>query len=96
MTQNSSVGDGYYQLSIDQDGDGLFEATRSFFRLFGDVNGDRVVDNLDINLVRNATGQSGSSLNEDVNGDGLVNRTDLNYVRNMKGHKLATGLVLDD
>ncbi len=40
----TSQGDGYYVLNIDQDGDGIPDATRAFYRLFGDVSGDRVVD----------------------------------------------------
>ena len=39
--RNTTAGDGYYQLSIDLDGDGTFETVEHFYRLLGDVNGDR-------------------------------------------------------
>jgi hypothetical protein len=94
--RNSSAGDGYYRLSIDQDGDGRYEATRSFYRLFGDVNGDRIVDDLDISLIADSFGKKGSYLNADVNGDGVVNSTDRKYANQARGHFLAANLILDD
>ena len=94
--QNSNAGDGYYRLSIDQDGDGAYEATRSFYRLFGDVNGDQMVDDVDESLVVSAYGQRGNLLNADVNGSGAVNSTDRNYVISMRGRKLQAGLLVDD
>ncbi len=94
--RNSSVGDGYYRLSVDQDGDGVYEATRAFYRLFGDVNGDQTVDDLDISLIAGSFGKKGSDLNSDVNGDGIVNSTDRKYANQARGRRLAPNLTLDD
>jgi len=94
--RNSNIGDGYYKLSVDQDGDGVYEATKTFYRLFGDANGDRSVDSLDVNLILANYAHQGTLLNADVNGDGIVNSTDRNYAQQMKGHKLASGLIVND
>jgi hypothetical protein len=94
--RNSNIGDGYYKLSVDQDGDGVYEATKTFYRLFGDANGDRSVDSLDVNLILANYAHQGTLQNADVNGDGIVNNTDRNYAQQMKGHKLASGLVVND
>ncbi len=94
--RNSNLGDGYYRLSIDQDGDGGYEATKSFYRLFGDVNGDHKVDDLDVNLIPPAYGQRGSFLNADVNGDGVVNSTDRSYAYQSRGRKLAVNVIVND
>lgn len=92
--RNSNVGDGYYKLSVDQDGNGTFEATRTFFRLFGDANGDRKVNDLDVALIVQAYGTNNK--NADTNGDGVVNSTDRAYAVQAKGRKLKNGLVVDD
>ncbi len=46
----------------------------------GDVNGDRLVNFNDLNLVLSSFGQSGASLVGDLNRDGAVNFADLNLV----------------
>src|SRR5205823_4042404 len=48
---SSNAADGYYKLQMDLDGNGSFETELDFYRLLGDVNGDHVVDNSDINLI---------------------------------------------
>jgi hypothetical protein len=70
---NSSAGDGYYNLSVD-----LKEGTvdRCFYRLYGDVTGDRVVDNQDLYAIAAAMGHRGSGISADVNGDGIVDFRD--------------------
>ena len=45
----------------------------------GDVNGDALIDLVDLNAVRNQFGEPGTA---DLNGDGLVGLADLNEVRN--------------
>ncbi len=97
--------DGYYTLSFTPpSGQGL-SATHSFYRLLGDVNGDGVVDQNDLNEIAAARGQSVSQiasaigqsatgltpLSMDVNGDGSVNTTDLALATRSKGHKLSLG-----
>jgi hypothetical protein len=45
------------------------------YRLYGDANGDRIVNSLDLTLFRAAFGSSDPAF--DVNGDGVVDQTDL-------------------
>jgi hypothetical protein len=78
-----------YRLRVDLDGDGTLESTRNFHRLFGDVDGNGVVNNTDIGLVQAAQTQSGLNLATDLNGDGLVDLIDLNNVKRRKGAKVA-------
>jgi hypothetical protein len=87
--------DGYYELSLDLDNDAVFETVRHFYRLQGDVNGDRTVDALDRAMVVAALGQTGENLEADVNGDGVVNRRDRNLVYRANG-TLNGDLPLDD
>jgi hypothetical protein len=93
-SRNTNLADGYYTLGLDLDGDGTFETSRRFYRLLGDVNGDRQVDDSDVSLVRAGTTSAYSSV-LDTNGDGIVNASDLLYSTRAKGRKLAAGLLLD-
>jgi len=97
--QNSNAGDGYYKLLLDLDGDGDFDDEGSpltFYRLFGDVNADRIVDNLDIGAITAAFGRTGNNLNEDVNGDGVVNALDRLFANLARGRRLDRSLPLSD
>jgi hypothetical protein len=94
--RNSTVGDGYYSLDFDLDGNGTFETTRSFYRLLGDVNGDRFVNDLDFSAILSALGQVGGNLEEDTNGDGVVNAQDRTLAIRSRGRALGSGLHLDD
>ncbi len=91
----STAGDGYYKLQMDLDNNGSFETERRFYRLLGDVNGDRAVTSADVNLITLALGRTGSSLNEDVNGDGYVNALDRLYAIRSLGRMLGAGLQID-
>ena len=93
---NSTVGDGYYDLALDMDADGVFETHRHFYRLLGDVDGDRVVTVTDANLILAAYGHSGPNVNEDVNGDGVVNAADRTLTIRSLGRQLAGRLRIDD
>jgi hypothetical protein len=93
---NTNAGDGYYEIDIDLDGDGTFDATRRFFRLLGDANGSGLVDELDVMIVNAALGQAGANLEGDMNGDGVVNQIDRILVRRALGRRLSGGLSLDD
>lgn len=86
---------GYYEILLDLNDDGSFEAVRHFYRLQGDVNGDRTVDAIDRTIVVGAIGQTGENLEADVNGDGVVNRRDRNLVYRATG-TLSSDLPLDD
>ena len=94
--RNSNAGDGYYTLELDLSGDGTFGTARSFYRLFGDANGDRKVDAADGAFVLAAYGQLGPNLEGDVNGDGVVNALDRTYALRANGAALGAGLWIDD
>jgi parallel beta-helix repeat protein len=61
----------------------------SLFRLFGDVNGDRAVDGLDLTAFRNAFGSVQGNASYvpflDFNGDGAIDGADLTQFRNRFG-----------
>jgi hypothetical protein len=76
----TNVGDGSYLIEMDLDGNGSFETSQRFFRLLGDVNGDKVVDAKDTALVKASLNKTGSNLPADTNGDGKVNASDTSYV----------------
>jgi hypothetical protein len=101
---SSSLADGNYRLTIraagvtdssgqplDGDGNGLIggDNVSAFFRLFGDVSGDRAVDGVDLTAFRNAFGtvstDAGYVAFLDFNGDGAIDGTDLTQFRNRFG-----------
>jgi hypothetical protein len=59
------------------------------FRFFGDVNGDRTVNGLDLGFFRNAFGTQTGDPNYlsylDLNGDGVINGFDLGQFRTRFG-----------
>ena len=73
-----------------------FATHRHFYRLLGDVDGDRVVTVTDANLILAAYGHSGSAVNEDVNGDGVVNAADRTITIRNLGHQLLGTLPIDN
>ncbi len=77
---SDAVADGYW----DQTSDGArLMANALLFTMppcIGDVNGDRVVNFADLNIVLGNFGQAGTGLPGDVNNDGVVNFADLNIV----------------
>ncbi len=92
--RSSNVGDGYYQIAIDMDGDGSFESIKHFFRLYGDVTGDGIVDSRDKAQVMSMSGTT--NVEGDLNGDGVVNLADTTAVSRAVGRKLKSGLTWDD
>jgi hypothetical protein len=66
-----TLADGNYRLAIDTGG-GVLNV--DFFKLAGDVNGDRKVNATDLTIVNNAmntvSGQAGFNSNADVNANG--------------------------
>jgi hypothetical protein len=64
-----------------------------FYRLLGDVDGNRGVYQPDLNMVV-ALGQSGANLPADANGDGTVDAMDRRLVLAARRHRLASGLFL--
>ena len=98
-TTAGSLDDGNYSLTIldsitdavgnrlDGDGDGSAggNATDDFFRLYGDINGDRTVNIIDFFQFRNAFGNSELDERFDVNGDGVINILDFFQFRSRFG-----------
>jgi len=93
---NTTAADGYYDLALDLDRDGEYETHRHFYRLLGDVNGDRIVATTDANLILADYRRQGADLNTDVNGDGLVNALDRTLAIRSLNRKLADGLTIDN
>ena len=88
---NSQTGDGVYQLAVDYNNDGVYETTVKFHRLFGDTNGDRVVDTLDYNVVVNPAvySKSGITSGANTNGVGQVYTKDITTVLRQRGRRVG-------
>ncbi len=93
---NTTAADGYYEVDIKLPNGST--AVHHFDRLLGDVTGDGVVDNNDLNAIAadiNLSSQSGiTPLNADVTGVGTVTAFDLTLATRSKGRKLGSGLSL--
>jgi hypothetical protein len=90
--RNTNAADGYYTLELDMDSDGTLETKFSFYRLFGDTNGDGKVDQADVNNV--AAAMTAYSAEFDLNSDGRVNTADLLYVRRALNRSVNSSLPL--
>jgi hypothetical protein len=76
---------------LDGNGDGTagdnytFGDAQGLHRLFGDVNGDQVVNGFDLGFFRTAFGTQAGDPNYlsylDINGDGVINGFDLGQFR---------------
>jgi hypothetical protein len=83
---------------LDGNSDGLggdnyiFSDTQGLFRLFGDVNGDRTVNGLDLGIFRDAFGTQVGDANYlsyfDFDGDGVINGFDFGQFRTRFGSSL--------
>jgi hypothetical protein len=95
-SNNTTAADGYYELDLLLPNNQT--SVHHFYRLLGDVTGDGLVDNNDLNQIAAAIGQSTppglTPLNADINGDGSVTAFDLTLATRSKGHKLGPGLPL--
>ena len=68
--RTTAAGDGFYRISVDTNADGNWnDAHFEFFRLFGDADGNGIVNAADTALVTSQLGQRGSNLNGDLDGD---------------------------
>jgi hypothetical protein len=78
-------------LDGDANGTAGGDFTLDLYRLYGDVNGDRTVNGLDLALFRSAFGMSAGNPNYvddvDQNGDGTINGLDLAVFRTHFGTK---------
>ena len=92
----TTAADGYYEVDIKLPNGQT--AVHHFYRLLGDVLGDQVVDNNDLNAIAAEIGQLSPTgmtpLTADVNGDGSVTTVDLALATRSKGRKLGSGLSL--
>jgi len=93
---NTTAADGYYEVDIKLPSGQT--AVHHFYRLLGDVNGDGIVDQNDLNEIAadvGAASQVGwTPLSADVTGSGAVTTVELTIATRSKGHKLASGLSL--
>ncbi len=93
---NTTTADGYYEVDIKPPGGAL--SVHHFDRLLGDVTGDGIVDQNDLNEIAASINESAPSgwtpLSADVTGTGTVNAIDLTLATHWKGRKLAPGLPL--
>lgn len=74
----------------DDQGNTLQSAAVTFGILFGDVNGDRTVNNADIAAARSVLGQKTkrSNFRSDINTDGGINNQDVGKVKSHRGETL--------
>jgi hypothetical protein len=96
------AGNGFYRVLVDVDGNGNFtdagDGAMEFHRLFGDADGNGIVDIADTNLVTSQIGRTGTNLDGDLDGNGSVNSTDRLFTVQQRGRKLLDPLLgwLDD
>ncbi len=92
----TNAADGYYEVDIQLPNGQT--SVHHFYRLLGDVNGDQVVDQNDLNEIAadvGAASQMGwTPLSADVTGAGTVTTLDLTIATRAKGHPLAKKLSL--
>ncbi len=92
----SMAADGYYEVDIKLPNGQT--AVHHFYRLLGDVAGDRIVDQNDLNEIAASIGETSemgwAPLSAAVTGDGTVSSLDLLLATRSKNRKLGTGLSL--
>jgi len=86
---NTTAGDGYYEIRVR----GATQIA-NFYRLLGDVNGDRVVNNADLAAISAAINQTGDGLDADVNGDRAVTTADSTLAKKSLNRVLTASLKL--
>jgi hypothetical protein len=92
----STTPDGYYEVDIKLPSGQT--SVHHFYRLLGDVDGDQIVDQNDLNEVAASIAESAAvgwaPLSADVTGGGTVTTLDLTVATRSKGHALKSGLSL--
>jgi Ca2+-binding RTX toxin-like protein len=92
----STTPDGYYEVDIKLPNGQT--SVHHFYRLLGDVDGDQIVDQNDLNAVAASIAESAPAgwapLSADVTGGGTVTALDLTVATRSKGHALKSGLPL--
>jgi hypothetical protein len=92
--RNSNVGDGFYELAFDLDGNGKFDTSQHFHRLLGDLTGNREVNQNDLDLVIAGWSSGTNPPEADTNGNGNVATDDVFRVWGAVGRKLEDDLLL--
>jgi hypothetical protein len=93
---STTAGNGYYRLSVDNDGDGQMDQMFHFYRLLGDTNSDRIVNTLDVRDIATAISRKVYDPNLDVNGDGVIDLRDRNLAIGHQNSSISATLPLDD
>jgi hypothetical protein len=95
-TPTTTAADGYYEVDIKPPGGAL--SVHHFDRLLGDVAGDGIVDQNDLNEIATSIGETSpigwAPLSADVTGGGSITAIDLTLATRSKGRKLGSGLSL--
>jgi hypothetical protein len=95
-TPTTTAADGYYEVNIKPPGGAL--SVHHFDRLLGDVAGDGIVDQNDLNEIAASIGETSpigwAPLSADVTADESVTAIDLTFATRSKGRKLGSGLSL--
>ena len=101
---SAGLDDGYYRLELDLDGDGAMDSdldgtgplgsSLRFYRLLADVDGNRKVDGVDVNQVKDANKFDWEDLNRDLKVD--IRDVAIAQQSANASKKLADGLNLDD
>ena len=81
-------------MKFDLNGSGAFATAKSFYRLLGDVNGDRQVDQSDVTVVQNHVGMAYDPV-YDVLGLGVIDKRAVAAVVRAKSRKLNMSLIVD-
>ena len=93
---STTAADGYYEVDITLPSGQI--AVHHFYRMLGDVNGDGIVDQNDLNEIAAEIGTTApvgwTPLSADVTGSGSVTAFDLTLATRAKNHKLGAGLSL--
>lgn len=91
-TKTGATGNGFYQLTLDELGRGVIDATYGFSRLAGDVDGSKIVDARDVDYVGDAC-LSGATLNKcknaDANGDGVTDAKDRDLISSFRDYRIG-------
>ena len=82
----TNAGDGTYRLAMDLKKDGSYSTVVQFSRLYGDVNGDGIIDGTDSSLYQAYV--KAKDINGDINGDGVVDSRDLTSIILSQGRKI--------
>lgn len=82
--------EGVYKLELDFDNDSNYETIKTFHVLFGDIDGNGIVDQNDLTEIKKLFGNIGVHIGGDLNGDKIVNNLDFALVLKSIGKSIKT------